>query len=267
MRILSLNAWGGWVFEPLIRFLRDTQPDALCLQEVTRAPVASAEWLLYRDGGTELLQRADLFREVQAVLPEHDGIFCPAARGTLFDGEEATPSDWGIATFVRKTLPVIGQAQNFVHGAFSPDGWGEHPRSRNAHAVRLFDHLAGAPVTVAHMHGLRDPSGKGDTPARQAQAEAFVQLIRTVWQPGERLVACGDFNVLPGSSTFAVLAALGLRDLVTQRGHAGTRTSLYPKPGRHADYCLVTPDVEVKRFDVLAEPEISDHCALALEIG
>ena len=265
MRILSLNAWGGRVFGPMIRFLREMQPDVLCLQEVTRAPVASADWLLYRDGGAALPQRADLFREVREVLPEHDGVFCPAARGTLYDGEEAVPSEWGLASFVRRSLPVIGQAQGFVHGAFSPDGWGEHPRSRNAHALRLYDRGAGAPITIAQMHGLRDPAGKGDAPARQAQAEAFAHLIRTVWRPGERLVACGDFNVLPGSATFAVLEGLGLTDLVTGRGHTGTRTSLYPKPGRFADYLLVTPDVDVRHFDVLPEPEVSDHRALLLE--
>ena len=72
---------------------------------------------------------------------------------------------------MRETLPVIGQSQGFVHGGFSPHGFGEHPRSRNAHAVELFDYDGDIAVTVAHMHGLRDLAGKEDTPARHAQVE------------------------------------------------------------------------------------------------
>jgi len=265
--ILCLNAWGGRLHAPLLGFLADADLDVLCLQEVTRAVAPPPEWLVYRDGDHVLPQRADLFGDVVRVLPEHDAFFCPAARGALFDGERAVPSEHGLATFVRRTFPVIGQALGFVHGDFSPDGWGEHPRARNAHAVRLFDAGLAAPITVAHMHGLRDPDGKGDTPARIAQADALVALIRQVWRPGERLVVCGDFNVRPESRTFEALGRVGLVDLVTSRGHAGTRTSFYGKPERFADYMLVTPEVEVRRFDVMAEPEISDHCALLAEVG
>ena len=87
-------------------------------------------------------------------------------------------SEWGLTTFVRHTYPVIGQAQDFVHGEFAASGWGDHPRSRNAHVVRLFDHATSSVVTVAHMHGLRDLSGKGDTPARRPQAAKLVGAHR-----------------------------------------------------------------------------------------
>jgi endonuclease/exonuclease/phosphatase family metal-dependent hydrolase len=86
-------------------------------------------------------------------------------------------------------------------------------------------------------------------------------------QPGEGLIVCGDLNLLPDSETFAILAELGLTDLVTTRGFTDTRTSRYPKDGRYADYLLVTPEVTVETFDVVATPEVSDHRALLLEIG
>jgi endonuclease/exonuclease/phosphatase family metal-dependent hydrolase len=62
-------------------------------------------------------------------------------------------------------------------------------------------------------------------------------------------------------------AGLGLTDFVTSRGFEGTRTSLYPKEGKFADYMLVSADVEVTRFEVVRTPEVSDHCALMLDIG
>jgi endonuclease/exonuclease/phosphatase family metal-dependent hydrolase len=122
-------------------------------------------------------------------------------------------------------------------------------------------------VTIAHLHGLRDPAGKGDTAARHEQAAALVKLIEGVWPGDEGLVVCGDFNVLPDSATFAILARLGLSDLVTGSGLVDTRTSYYLKQGRFADYMLVTPGVKVAKFEVVEAPEVSDHRALLLDIG
>lgn len=266
MRIVSLNAWAGRLHEPIMRYLAEVDADVLCLQEVSRTPGAQSDWLIYREPGLELPQRANFFDEVKAILPEHEAFFCPTARGELFDGQTAIASEFGLATFVRKSLPVIGQAMDFVHGQFSPDGWGAHPRARNAHCLRLFDYEAGKPITIAQMHGLREASGKADTPARHAQAKALAQLIARIWPRGERLVVCGDFNVLPESVTFETLGKLGLVDLVTSRGHTDTRTSHYTKPGRFADYLLVTPDVQVRTFEVVAAPEVSDHRALLLDL-
>lgn len=267
LRIVSLNAWGGRVHAPLMRYLVDVDADVLCLQEVVRTPASRADWLVYRDHNVELPQRANLFEEIRAALPDHDAYFASVARGELFDGEKSVPSEFGLATFVRRSKAVIGQSQDFIHGVFLPDQWGPHPRARNAHAIRVFDYEAGAPITIVQLHGLRDPAGKHDTPARVAQADALVGFIEKLWNGKERLVVCGDLNVLPDSITFEKLAKLGLTDLVVGHGFTDTRTSLYEKPGRFADYMLVTGDVNVTYFEPVAEPEVSDHRALVLDIG
>ena len=267
MRVLSLNCWGGRLGRPLVDYLAAAAADVLCLQEVIHTPGCPQEWLSYRDDGAELPQRADLFGELRTALRDHAPHFCPAARGDLFHGDRPVATAWGIATFVRRDLAVIGQAQGFVHGDYAATGWGPHPRARNAHVVRVYDHAAGRTVTIAHLHGLRDPAGKADTPARRAQAERFAALIRAVAQPDDALIACGDFNLLPGSATFQILAALGLADLVTAHGHADTRTSHYGKQPRWADYLLVNDLVQVDRFAVVAAPEVSDHRPLVLDFG
>jgi endonuclease/exonuclease/phosphatase family metal-dependent hydrolase len=184
----------------------------------------------------------------------------------LWDGDVEVPSQWGLATFVCEDLPVVAQAQGFVHKGFSPHGYGDHPRSRTAHVVRIYDFEQDSPITIAHMHGLRDLRGKMDTPERLEQAHRLKRLVTTVTEPGDRLVVCGDFNVEPASQTFAVLSDLGLRDLVTGRGFTGTRSSLYAKPGRFADYMLVNEAVQVRAFDVVDDPEVSDHRPLALAL-
>jgi endonuclease/exonuclease/phosphatase family metal-dependent hydrolase len=266
LKIVSLNAWGGKLGAPLIAYVRAEDPDVLCLQEVVHTPAATKEWLTYRDGEHVLPQRTNLFAELCAALPGHLATFCPAAQGELWDGEVAVPSQFGIATFVRASLPVIGQAQGFVHGSYSAHGYGAHPRPRNAHVVRVYDYAHDRAVTVAHMHGLRDlVAGKADTPERLAQAEALAGLVRSVAGADDAVVVCGDFNIEPGSATFGVLGAIGLQDLVARYGITSTRTSHYGKPGRFADYMLVNRRVEVAEFTVVAAPEVSDHCPLVLQ--
>ena len=266
MRIICLNGWGGKLHEALAAYIRAASPDVLCLQEVVHTPASDKEWLDYRDADHILPQRANFFRDIAEALPDHVATFCPAAQGDLWDGDKVLPSHWGLATFVHKRFPIVGQIQAFVHKTFSPDGYGDHPRSRNAHAVRLHDFECDWPVSIIHTHGLRDLNGKMDTPERVAQAHRLADLVKSIAEPGDRIVLCGDFNVEPDSETFNILRQIGLNDLVTGRGHTGTRTSHYKKPGRFADYMLVNDAVVVKRFEIVTEPEVSDHCPLLLEI-
>ena len=266
MKVLSLNVWGGMLHAPLIDYLATVDADVYCLQEVPRAVAARSEWLTYRDGTVTLQQRANLYREIAAALPGHDGFFAPAMRGELMDGDRPCWQEFGLATFVRQDFPVIGQAMDFVHGAFSPHAFGAHPRARNAHAVRLYDYTADRALCVAQFHGLRTENGKDDTPERDAQADAVVTLLERLHRDGEGLVLCGDFNLLPESRTFKTFSRLGLTDLVTISGFTDTRTSLYKKPGRYADYMLVNTGIRVADFTVVETPEVSDHRALLLTL-
>ncbi|WJH40724.1 endonuclease/exonuclease/phosphatase family protein [Aliirhizobium terrae] len=266
MKIICLNGWGGKLHGELIDYVVREDPDILCLQEVVHTPKTTKDWLTYRDGDHVLAQRANFFRDVAEALPDHFAQFCQSAQGELWDGDVEIPSRWGLATFVRHSLPIIEQVQGFVHGEFSPHSYGDHPRPRLAHAVRVYDYEQDRSLCVAHMHGLRDLAGKMDTPARLAQAQRLATLLRGIAKPNEPIVFCGDFNIEPDSETFAVLADLGLQDLVTARGFTSTRTSHYPKAGRFADYMLVNSLVEVLRFEVVTDPEVSDHCPLLLEM-
>lgn len=264
---MSLNVWGGALRQELLSYVRGVDADVLCLQEVPRTAPGTPEWLTYRDGDVELVQRGNLFDELRTVLPQHDGFYLPSARGQLHDGDAPHWQEFGLATFVRSSIAVTAHATRFLHGSFSPHGFGAHPRPRNAHALRLHDYTRDHATTVVQLHGLRMASGKGDCPERNGQASALHQLIEDVHVPGDPLVVCGDLNVLPDSRLFDTLAGLGLTDLVTARGFTDTRTSHYDKPGRYADYLLVNPEVEVVDFDVVTHPEVSDHRPLLLTTG
>ena len=263
---MCLNGWGGNLYDPLLPYLIQSNPDILCLQEVIHSPATTKDWLMYRDGDHVLPQRANFFQDIALALPDHLAIFCPAAQGSLWDENTEVSSQWGIATFVRKSFPVIAQIQDFVHQSYSAHGYGQHPRPRNAHAIRVFDYERNRPVCVAHMHGLRDPRGKMDTPERAEQAHKFVSIATRLVESDNALIICGDFNVEPESETLEILSAAGLTDLVTTRTNQGTRSSYYKKSGRYADYMLVNTHVNVLDFNVVFDPEVSDHCPLVLEL-
>ncbi len=263
---MCLNGWGGKLYDQLLPYLTKQNPDILCLQEVVHTPATEKEWLTYRDGNHVLPQRANFFQDVQTALPNHLGTFCPAAQGVLWDENTEIPSQWGLATFVRRSYPIIAQLQGFVHKTYSPHNYGEHPRSRSAHAIRVFDYGKNKPVVVAHMHGLRDLNGKMDTPERARQAHKLVSFTNELTENNDAVVVCGDFNVGPNSETLKIMAEAGLTDLVTTRTSGGTRTSHYKKPGKYADYMLVNEQTNVVDFKVIFEPEVSDHCPLILTI-
>lgn len=266
MKVICLNGWGGKLHDLLLPYIANAAPEVLCLQEVVHSPDTSKDWLTYRDGDHVLAQRANFFRDVSRALPEHVGVFCPAAQGVLWDNDQSVPSQWGLATFVHRSMPIIGQVQGFVHKGFSPIGYGDHPRSRSAHGVRVFDYAANRPVSVTHTHGLRDLNGKMDTPERAAQARKLLALSQQVTEPGDVSVICGDLNVDKDSQTLAILADAGMTELVTGRGFNGTRTAHYKKPGRYADYMFINREEAVQRFEVVYTPEVSDHCPLVLDL-
>lgn len=218
------ECWGGKLHGELLPYLGASAPDVLCLQEVVHSPTSDKDWLTYRDGDHILLERANFFRDVCYALPDHVATFCPAAQGVLWDEETSVPSQWGLATFVRKTFPVVEQAQGFVHKCYSPVGYGDHPRSRSAHGVKVYDYQRNRAVSITHMHGLRDLNGKMDTPERTAQAHRLLEMSNQVSEPGDPSLICGDFNVEPGSETLNILKAAGLVELVTHGGFVSTRT-------------------------------------------
>jgi endonuclease/exonuclease/phosphatase family metal-dependent hydrolase len=238
--------------------------DVLCLQEVTCTPDLGG-WTRFDDGERQLPQRANLFDDARAALPTHQALFLASDAGPIADSFGATHhQDFGVATFVGDRCPVVGLASSFVHRAFEDHvEWPTTDRPRNALAIRILDRDAERYVVVVNLHGLRDSSGKGDTPARAAQADRLAELVMTLRQPSDLVVVCGDLNLLPDSRTFARLADIGLVDLV---GTADTRTSRYTRSVRHASYVLVSDARAVRRFAIPATPEVSDHRPLVLDL-
>jgi len=267
MKIVSLNAWGGQVWDALAPWLEGLDVDILCLQEVTRSPVPSPDWLRYVDAFRSLDQRADLFGDVSRLLSRHQAIFAPATRGMLVDADgEAFESEHGLAMWVRQELAVTNYIQDFIHGSYRSGGWGPEPVPRTMQVAHIVDPKEGAHISIGHLHGLRDPSGKGDTPARTAQTKRIIEVFGKLWTLGAPAVLAGDFNLLPDSACFDALETFGLCNLIKHHNVTDTRTHLYKKDQRFADYMLVSPDLKSAGFDAPPNPVVSDHRPLILSM-
>ncbi|OZC61778.1 endonuclease [Rhodococcus sp. 15-725-2-2b] len=264
MKIISINAWGGAMFDELVAWLDTVDAEVICLQEVTRTPHRSG-WATFADGERTLPQRLNLFDDVSAALPGYTPYFVANDTGPVTDGEGVElRQDFGIATWVRDDVPVVGLDARFVHSRFVDHAeWSATDRPRAALAVTVRDRVASKSVSVIQCHGLRDPAGKGDSPIRLEQARKLAEMVEHVRPSVDVVVLCGDLNLLPTSETFALLAEHGMTDLV---GDADTRTSIYTKAIRSASYVLVSSPTAVRSFEIVAAPEVSDHRALVLEL-
>lgn len=264
MRIVSVNAWCGTMFDDFAAWLPTVDADVVCLQEVPRTPGVTGS-VTFVDDERTLHQRADLFADAAALLPHHQGSFVASDAGPVVtpDGAERR-QEFGLGVFVHERTPVIGQATAFVHGAFADHTrWPASHRPRVAQGVRVVDRAGARVVSVLHLHGIRLAEGKHDTPERDQQAKRIVETLDALRAPDDLAVVCGDLNLLPDSSTFETLLDAGLTDLV---GAADTRSSRYPKPVRHASYLAISDPSAVESFEIVADPEVSDHRPLVLDI-
>ncbi len=242
MKIISLNTWAGVVEQPLLNFLeKNIDTDIFCFQEIYHNAQGKVE--IDDDTKREVF---DLFSKMEKILCNtHNGYFCPA----LHDF-------YGLAIFVKKNIVVKNHGGCFIHET----EWtkrGNH--SRNLQYITI--ELAGEPLVIVNVHGLWNGMGKTDTEDRISQSKRIKEFLDS--QAGSKVVI-GDFNLSPDTQSLAIVEK-GMVNLIKKYDIQSTRTSLYTKDNKFADYAIITPSIEVKDFKVLPD-EVSDHSPLLLEI-
>ncbi len=254
MKLICLNIWGGRAgADKLLAFL-DSHRDAdfICLQEVWSAPYENLEGF---PAGADEIAHAEIMaygkQQVGALLASHEVFFHPNHL-----------NDYGLMTLVSKQLNVVESGDVFVHRerGYVPQGnLGLH--ARNLQFVTV-DGPSGR-LSVVNFHGLWNGLGKGDSAERIAQSRRILDFLSGRREP---FVLCGDFNLLPGAESLRMLESAGLRNLVAGFGVTSTRTSLYRRPERFADYVFVSDGIDVGDFRVLPD-EVSDHAPLLIDFS
>ncbi len=251
MKVISLNTWAGRAGKERLLdfFLRNSDADIFCLQEIWSAPF---EHLEGHDAGVPI---------------DHSGIMVYGAReiSTLLSGyrDYFRPhhlDNYGLLMLVRKDLEVMDEGEVYVYkqkGHVPERDAGFH--ARNVQYVTLA--TPAGKRTVMNFHGLWNGQGKGDGEDRLKQSRRIIEFLKTLDHP---YVLLGDFNLLPDTQSLQMLEEFGLRNLIREYGITSTRTSHYTKPEKFADYVLVSDGIDVKDFRVLPD-EVSDHAPLLVE--
>lgn len=248
MQLISLNTWGARAgLNNLLAFLEYYQnTDIICLQEVWNG----GEHMLGEEAAGQSMKDVEpqLLSKIAGVLQNHDYYFRPS----FYDF-------WGLTIFVKKGIRVLEEGEQFVYkerGYIAPENIADHARNLQYVTIETKEGIR----TIINIHAAWQAAGKGDTPARLEQSDNIVRFLKGVDHP---IIFCGDFNLNPATESIHKIEAAGLRNLIIENGVQSTRTSLYKKSERFADYVFVSPIIEVDEFRILRK-EVSDHNAMSL---
>tara|TARA_B100000508_G_C11463138_1_gene280205 strand:- start:2374 stop:3102 length:729 start_codon:yes stop_codon:yes gene_type:complete len=241
MKLISLNIWGGHVYQPLLNFFdAHRQIEIFCLQEVydkADKPITDETRKLY----------LNIFSDIQKKLPEHKAFFRPVVKGI-----------YGIGMLVHQSVNVIAEGEAVIYN--NPDYAGVGPSHSRILQWMECDN-GHSRYTIINVHGLWNGKGKTDSPARLQQSENIRIFLSNIKTP---VILCGDFNLRPDTQSLSILSQ-DMRDLIKENGVVDTRTKFYPKEERFADYIFTSPNLRVNQFSVLKE-QVSDHAPLFLEV-
>jgi len=255
MKIVSLNTWGGKLFDPLINFIKDysKEVDIFCFQEVYNSPVIQE---LSRG------MRSNLFLEMTKVLSDFNGFFVPTLKQHDVEGDVNFDLDNGLALFVKKSIQVKTHGDIFVYrnrgDKLINDDYKTIPRNLQ---FITFDQNE-EKYLLCHFHGIWYPKTKLDTAERLEQSKKIKKFLNSF--SGKKIL-CGDFNLLPDTKSMHILEE-GMKNLIKDFNIPTTRNKFYEREEKHADYILVSENIKIIDFKI-PDVTVSDHLPLLLEFS
>lgn len=252
MNLISLNTWGGRAgHEQLLHFFeKHKDVDVFCLQEIWSAPYDHLEG--HPAGGMHIDHSRVMvygMQKISELLYHHTPYFRPHHL-----------DNYGLMMLVKNDLKIVAEGEIFVHKekGFIPEGDVGH-HARNIQYVTIA--TPAGDRTIINFHGLWNGLGKGDSDDRLRQSDNIIQFITALNHP---YILCGDFNLLPETQSIKRMEVAGMRNLITEYDITSTRSSLYTKAEKFADYAMVSHDIKINDFRVLPD-EVSDHLPLYVD--
>jgi endonuclease/exonuclease/phosphatase family metal-dependent hydrolase len=249
MKIITLNTWGGRIQKELMDFLhRHQDVDVFCFQEVLKGG----------DGKTVREEIKSEYEDIESALMNHTGYFSEYGDGGYYsESSKNLDFHFGVACFAKKE-----HKQSFVDAAalYDPEKkWGDYD-GRFAAGASLA--VVVSDYVIVNVHGLWQGSMKKDSEVRFEQSSRIINLANKA--KGKKII-CGDFNLEPQTESIRMIENLPAKNLIKEFGVTSTRTSLYTKDVKFADYIFVSDDVNILDFKVLTD-EVSDHSPLYVEL-
>jgi endonuclease/exonuclease/phosphatase family metal-dependent hydrolase len=250
MKLVTLNLWGGRTSDRLPAFFcNHPEVDIWCFQEMFKKVENMVERRFrVKVEGFEVDH--DLYGKVESLLDTHEGKFCQCR-------QEA----YGIATFIKKDIEIMERGEILVARGDWEDT--EHEHSLDHHRkIQWFElRIVDKRILLVNTHLTHRPEGKGDSEKRLKQSKIIVDFLEMFDIPK---ILVGDFNLMPDTESIHMIEKSGMRNLIVEHGITSTRTELYKKELRMADYIFVSPEIKVINFRVLSDV-VSDHNPLLLD--
>lgn len=242
MKILQLNIWGGKLSRQIVDLLRREQPDVVCLQEVIT--IAGGESFFFED-----------LEEIQKHTGYEHAYHAPSHTFNLMKRK----ADWGNAILSRS--PFLETADVYTYGEPIPDF--DFLKDTDYNTGRVLQHAIieteNGPLHILNHHGYHVHSHKNGDDETLRQCGLIADYVKGL---EGRIVLCGDFNLLPDSSSIELINSF-LVNHVIENKVLTTRTPLTHKT-EACDFIFTSPDIEVKSFQVL-DDIVSDHKALTID--
>lgn len=229
MKIVDLNTWDGKQKEEITDFIKSQldDTDIFCFQEVY----------------------GEMRSIAQSLLPDFQEVY-----QYQFGFEHETGvEDYAQAIYIRKDIQIIKSEVLFEDSFESGLGLEIEIKTKEG-VLHLFNY-----------HGVSRPKDKLDNEARLNQSQKIIDYFSSL--EGRKLLI-GDFNFLPTTQSYNLFIKAGYNELIMSNKIPTTRNRLFfdRRPEKHlfSDYIFVTPDIEVKKFEV-PNIEISDHLPVILQ--
>ncbi len=256
MKLICLNIWGGKMYKPLMEFIKKHKAttDIFCFQEVFQSDTNISE-----SSGFKM----NILFDLTNTLKNFQGYFVKSVSGYDMVKLVNFEVNLGNAIFVKKYIKTSSYEEIFIHivdgEIVRRKGYFESSRTLQFIQFKLRDKL----LNVYNLHGLWIPDfagGKKDNKERLLQSEKIIRFIQKY--NGEKIMV-GDFNLDPETKSLKIIEN-NLINLIKEYNIPTTRTSLYTRKNKFADYTLVSSGIKVISFEV-PNINISDHRPMILE--
>lgn len=261
MKLISLNTWGGKIFEPLIEFIKQQAEDTdiFCFQEMYNTKSNTKTCGNFR---------ANLLGETKNILSDFQIFYFPVVRG--FD-DEGNPVNFdlsfGQAIFVKNRIKIVSTENTFVYREkgfqFLKKDFSNLPTPLQYVTFESNNKM----FTIFNFHGSPIPGDKLDTEKRLTETQKVKAIIDN--EAGAKILV-GDFNLLPETQSIKIFEQ-DMKNLIKAFEIQRTRSKESPFFGKSnfqkfADYTFVSTDIRVENFQV-PRVEISDHLPMILEFS
>jgi endonuclease/exonuclease/phosphatase family metal-dependent hydrolase len=251
MKLITLNLWGGIVYEPLINFIKkhSEDTDIFCFQE-----------MLFGDNPKHTLvhkARENLFNEIKQQLPEF--IAYKYISPSEHFQDEQIEFKAGQAIFIRNSIKV---KNNDSFRCYDKPPFGTESGGKLTGSLQWIDlEVNNEIITIASLHGLwQKGTSKADTVERLIQSQKIKDFLDT---KNNKKIICGDFNLTLNGKSIEILE-YRMINLIKKYNIQSTRSSFYKKDDKFADYIIISDDITKKDFKVFQD-DVSDHLPVLLE--